>query len=251
VRGRAAPARGALSLRLRDVDLADVFFVLHLLTRQGFLVDEDVRGRVSVDAADVALDDVIALLGKAGVIVSPAGPLRRVSRAGGRPLLPSLSGEGTPVTFALKRAPIADVLSVLADADPSLPPPPRTVAGRLSLWAAEAHVSDVRAAVLLALHADGAPSGGGDSPPAAPPPPPERRLVVRADELSMSEFQLAGVASAGEGWIAFAYAPTGALNAYRRGDRVAGGTATEVNSTDILITTEEGPLRIPLPDPGR
>jgi len=249
-RGQPPPARGPLSLRLRDVDLADVFFVLHLLTRQGFLVDEDVRGRVNLDVRQVALDDVLALLARTGVAVSAPGPLRRVSRAV-RPAQPAASGEGTPVTFALKRAPVADVLTVLADADPSLPPPPRSATGRLSLWATEAHVGDVRAAVLQAVRSEASPSGDADPPPASPPIPSERRLLVRADELSVNEFQLAGVASSGEAWIAFAYAPTGALNAYRRGDHLADGVASEVNSTDVLITTEEGPLRIPLPDPGR
>jgi hypothetical protein len=87
--------------------------------------------------------------------------------------------------------------------------------------------------------------------PPPTPPPAERRLLVRADELAVSEFQLAGVASAGEGWTAFAYAPTGVLNAYRRGDRLADGTTGEVQSTDVLIATEEGPLRVLLPDPAR
>jgi hypothetical protein len=103
-RGRPpAPARGALSLRLRDMDLADVFFVLHLLTGQGFLIDEDVRGRVSVEVSQVTLDDVLALLAHDGVVFSPPGPLRRVSRSAARAVLPAPTGEGTPITFALAR----------------------------------------------------------------------------------------------------------------------------------------------------
>jgi hypothetical protein len=250
-RGRAPAPSGTLSLRLRDVDVTDVFFVLHLLTRQGFLVDEEVRGRVSLDVNQVALDDVLALLAKAGIVVSPPGPLRRVSRNGTRPVLPTPTGEGTPVTFALKRAPVADVLTVIGDADPTLPPPMRATGGRLSLWATEARVVDVRAAVMQAVRPEFAASGDGDSMPARPAPPPERRLLVRSDELSVNEFQLAGVASAGEGWTAFAYAPTGVLNAYRRGDRLLDGTAAEIQSTDVLIATEDGPVRVLLPDPGR
>lgn len=250
VRGRPPAPRGTLSLRLRDMDLTDVFFVLHLLTRQGFLVDEDVRGRVSLDVNQVALDDVLLLLAKAGLAVSPPGPLRRVSRTATRAVLPAPTSEGTPITFALKRAPVADILAVIAEADPAVPPPPRAAGGRLSLWATEARLSDVRAAVLLAARPEGAASGDGDPPPSAAPPP-ERRLLVRSDELSVSEFQLAGVASAGEGWTAFAYAPTGVLNAYRRGDRLADGSTADVQSTDVMITTEEGPVRILLPDPGR
>jgi hypothetical protein len=249
-RGRLPPPRGTLTLRLRDMDITDVFFVLHLATGQGFLVDEDVRGRVSVEASQVALDDVLSLLAKAGVAVSPPGPLRRVSRTAARAILPAPTGDGTPMTFALKRASVSDVLAVIADADPSAPPPSRLTGGRLSLWAREVHLADVRAALLQAARAEGAASGDGD-PPATPPLIPERRLLVRADELSVSEFQLAGVATAGEGWTAFAYAPTGVLNAYRRGDRLADGSTAEVQSTDVTIATEEGPVRILLPDPGR
>jgi hypothetical protein len=245
-RGRAPAPRGPLSLRLRDMDLADVFFVLHLLTGQGFLVDEDVRGRVSVEVSEGTLDDVLALLARDGVVVSPPGPLRRVSRSTARAVLAAPTGEGTPITFALKRAAVGDVLAVIAEAD-AAPAPPR-VGGRISLWASEAHVADVRAAVLQMARASGAPSGDAD-PPATPST--ERRLLVRADELSMSEFQLAGLASAGQGWTAFAYAPNGVLNAYKRGDRLADGTTTDVQSTDVMITTEEGPLRIALPEPGR
>jgi hypothetical protein len=245
-RGRVPPPpRGTLSLRLRDVDLTDVFFVLHLATGQGFLVDEDVRGRVSLDATQVALDDVLALVAKSGVAVSPPGPLRRVSRTAARAILPAPTGEGTPMTFALKRAPVGDVLAVIADAEPSLPPPPRVTSGRVSLWAREVHLADVRAAVLQAT--PGTAAGGDGAAPAAPSLTPERRLLVRADELSVAEFQLAGLATAGEGWTAFAYAPTGVLSAYRRGDKLADGSTAEIQSTDVVIATEEGPVRILLP----
>jgi len=127
------------------------------------------------------------------------------------------------------------------------------VGARLSLWASEIPLADVRAAVLQATRPEGAASGDGDPPAAAATPaaPSERRLLVRADELSVSEFQLAGLASGKDGWIAFAYAPTGVLNAYRRGDRLADGSTTEIQSTDVMITTEEGGVRILLPDPGR
>jgi hypothetical protein len=248
-RARPPASRGTLSLRLRDMDLADVFFVLHLLTGQAFLVDEDVRGRVSVEVSQVALEDVLALLAREGVAVSPPGPLRRVSRSAARAVLPAATSEGTPITFAVKRAAVSDVLNVIAEADTAAPPPPRVAGGRISLWATEARVTDIRAAVLQMARPAGAPSGDGDPP--VLPPSTERRLLVRADELSVNEFQLAGVASAGQGWTAFAYAPNGVLNAYRRGDRLADGTTAEVQSTDVMITMEEGPLRIALPDPGR
>jgi hypothetical protein len=263
VRGKPPVRRGPLTLRLRDMDTADVFYVLHLLTGQAFVVDEDVRGRVSIESDGATLDDVIALIGKEGVSVSAAGPLRRVSRANGangRVAAPAPSAspaagseaeaaaESTPVTFAVKRAARGEVLAVLAEAAPEAAVA-RAAGGRISVWAAEARLADVRAAVLEATGARGAPSG--DAEPPAGETTAERRLVVRADEISVAEFQLAGVASAGEGWIAFAYAPTGVLGAYRKGDRLLDAVVGEVQSTDVLLSTEEGPLRLVLPDPGR
>ena len=44
---------------------------------------------------------------------------------------------------------------------------------------------------------------------------PEPRLALRREELTVLEFQLAGVASAGDAFVAFAYSPTGQLYAYR------------------------------------
>src|SRR4029450_5948775 len=88
-------------------------------------------------------------------------------------------------------------------------------------------------------------------PPAAPVPvaraDDEPRLSLRREELSVLEFQLAGVAAAGDAFVAFAYSPTGQLYAYRPGDRLADGQIRSVDSTDVLIETDEGPFRIPLP----
>jgi hypothetical protein len=75
----------------------------------------------------------------------------------------------------------------------------------------------------------------------------EPRLALRREELTVLEFQLAGVASAGDDFVAFAYSPTGQLYSYRAGDRLADGVVRAVESTDVLLETDEGPLRIALP----
>jgi hypothetical protein len=61
------------------------------------------------------------------------------------------------------------------------------------------------------------------------------------------EFQVAGVAAAGDSFVAFAYAPTGQLYSYRPGDRLADAVVREIQTTDVLLETEEGPLRLALP----
>jgi hypothetical protein len=251
--------KGALSLRLREVDLADVFRILHLVTSQAFIVDGDVTGRVSLDLTRLTLDEVLTALTKSGLdlSVSDPGPLRRVSAVRGK--LPSLpTPAGSPAaSFALKRAEVRDVLAVMTDMDAGLAAlGPQGFLGRVSLWAKDLPVAALRAAVLDAVGLTERMEEGrrilsrrGGSEEAVFPvagTPPERRLVLRPKDLAVLEFELAGVASSGEAWTAYAYSPTGALNAYRAGDALADGIIKSVDSTDIVIETDEGPLRLPI-----
>jgi hypothetical protein len=61
--------------------------------------------------------------------------------------------------------------------------------------------------------------------------------------------ELAGLASGGNGWIGFAYAPTGVLFSYRPGSPIFDGTVRGVESTDVTLDTTEGALRVALPPP--
>ena len=47
------------------------------------------------------------------------------------------------------------------------------------------------------------------------------------------------------------YSPAGALYSYKAGDRLADGVVSAVESTDVLLQTEEGPVRIPISVPAR
>ena len=79
----------------------------------------------------------------------------------------------------------------------------------------------------------------------------ERRLTVRPGELAVLEFNLAGVASDGRDWFAFAYSPTGQLHTYRAGDHLADAIVRSIESTDVVLETGEGLLRIALPTTGK
>ena len=91
VRGRAPtakdPGRGPLTLRLRDVDFADVFQALAALGAGGFVVHESVAGRVSVELTRATLDETLAAIRKAsGVEITDAGARAgRLHRPGRRP----------------------------------------------------------------------------------------------------------------------------------------------------------------------
>jgi hypothetical protein len=241
------PRRGRLDLRLRDIDWADVFGVLYQLTGDAFVVDPDVVGRVSVDFAGVDLEEALGLLQKAGLKFSP-GPLRRVSRLRAAAARPTLTPEAPRISLAVKRAEIRDVLAALAEVDPALAAAPRDLPGRVSIWAREFPASDLRAALVEGTASAGASPDATASPsPAAAAPP--RRLELRPDELAVEELELAGLAAVDGRWMALVYSPAGTLYTYRTGDRLADGTVGAVESTDVLLQTEEGPVRVVLPLP--
>jgi hypothetical protein len=252
-----APGKGPLTLRLRDVDFADVFRVLHLLTAQGFLVDGDVTGRVSLDLSRLGIDEALLAIERSGVDVADSGPVRRV--ASSRVASHAAPSGGAPTaSFALKRVEVRELLAVMTDMEPGLAAlGPAGSLGRVSLWARDVPVLDLRAAVLegVGLHErieegrrilERKPGSEEVLAPVAGTSP-ERRLVLGPADLAVMEFDLAGLASAGDGWIAFAYSPTGMLNAYRPGDRLADGIVKSVESTDVVIETDEGPVRFTIP----
>jgi hypothetical protein len=261
VRGRTPtakdPGRGPLTLRLRDVDFADVFQALAALGAGGFVVHESVAGRVSLEVTRATLDETLAAIRKAAAVeISDAGPVRVVSttRVALRKDAPS---GGPPAGFALKRVEVRDLLAGMADVDASLATlgPPGFL-GRVSVWTKDAPLVAVRSAVLDTVGLTERTEedrrvverrgGGGEAPVPVARAGPEPRLSLRREELTVLEFQLAGVASAGESFVAFAHAPTGQLYAYRPGDRLADGIVRAIETTDVLLETEEGPLRLPL-----
>ncbi len=251
------PGKGALSLRLRDVDVADAFRVLHLLTSQAFIIDGDVTGRVSMDLSHLTLEEVLAAFKKSGVDVSEPGPVRRVSVGRGTPRTAAAQG-GTPTaSFALKRAEVREILAVMTDIDAGLAAlGPQGSLAHVSLWAKDLPLADLRAAVLEAAGLQERFEEGrrilernpGSSDALVPVAgsPPDRRLALRPEDLAVLEFELSGLASAGDAWIAFSYAPTGALNTYQAGQRLADGIVKSVESTDVVIETDDGPLRLPI-----
>jgi hypothetical protein len=254
--------KGPLSLRLRDVDFADVFLALHHLTGATFVVGADVTGRANVELPRVTLEEALSALEKAGLVVSREGAVFRVAARRSVPPPP-----GTPAgppsdqlatgNFSLKRAEVRELLAVMAEADPGFASlGPAGSLGKVSVWARASPLGDVRAAVLKASGLSEAQEEGrrvlsritGADEAALPVAgeAPDRRLAVRPQDVAVSEFQLAGLASDGSRWIALAYAPTGALNVYRAGDRLADGSLRSAESTDVVLDTEDGPVRLPL-----
>jgi hypothetical protein len=267
--------KGPLSLRLRGVDIADVFLILHQLTRQGFLIDEDVRGRVTGDLSRVTLEEALTAIRKSGFSVSGPAPIRRVSlpvpvvrsRRSERGKKPEKAGDdlepdkdvGPTVSLLFKRADIRDVLATLAEVDASYAAlGPQGFLGRLSLWSSDIPLSRMWPVLLEASRLTEKTENGrrllernpGSNEallPVASSPPPTRRLVLEPQEMSVHEIEPVALVTSGADWRVYCYGPTGTLKSYRAGDRLADGGVRSVESTDIVLVTDEGPIRIVLP----
>ncbi len=262
VKGRAPtakdPGKGPLTLRLRDVDLADVFQALARLGFGGYVVDEAVAGRANVELTRTTLDEALTLLHKsAGLELTQTGPLRRVSltRTNTRPDLPA---GGPMASFSVKRSEVRDLLAAMAELDPSLASlgPPGFL-GRVSVFTRDTPLLALRTVVLesagLSERSEEGRrllerrTGASDAPAPIARSGPEPRLALEREDVSLQEFSLAGVGSAGQGFVAFAYSPTGQLNAYAPGDQLADAVVRSVDADQVVLETAEGPLPLGLP----
>jgi hypothetical protein len=263
VRGREPsakdPGHGPITLRLRDVDLADVFQALAAAGGGDYVVDEGVVGRASVEVKGATLDETLAALRKAaGLEIADSGPVRRVSLAKttAKPAAAAAT-PGAPASFTAKRAEVRDLLAAMADADATLASlgPPGYL-GRVSVWTKGAPLGAVRAAVLDAAALTERTeedrrilekrTGGGDAPVPVARAGREPRLAMSPADLMVRELDLAGLASGGDGFVALAYSPAGELFTYRAGDRLFDAVVRAVDANEILLDTEEGPLRVAL-----
>jgi hypothetical protein len=161
--------------------------------------------------------------------------------------------------LALKRAEVREVLATMAEIEPSYAAlGPQGSLGRVSLWVGDLPLPDVWGAVTQAAQLkerfeDGRrllernPDTAEALVPVASSEPDAPRLALRPGELTAGELGLVALATAADGWRAYAYTPTGTLVTYRKGDRLSDGVVGDIESTDVTLDTEEGPVRVLLP----
>ena len=260
VGAKVKTAPGPLTIRARDIDAADLFFILHELSGHAFVVEESVRRRLDVELIGVTFEEALAALQRAGIFVG-TGHVRRVSTS---PLPAGSADVGPPlpddvrVSLSLKRASVRDIIGIVAQAEPgqaaSAPP---GLLGHVSVWARAVDVRALRARVLEAAglsetvadgkrvvhRAHGPTDGAVPILPAASP----RRLLLHAGDLSPDDFELAALAGDAGAWRAFAYSPAGSLHRYLPGDRLIDGTVRSVEPTAVIIETDDGTVWARLP----
>ncbi len=248
--------QGGLSLRAVDADLADVAAMIEALSREPFVVAEDVRGRVNVDFAGPSLDDAIRALPVQAERVGSVRLLRSTAAAG--LAAPIADAEDAPapgrLSLRAKRARGEEVLAAMAEAEPAYAALGPAGLSRVSVFAREALIGDVRRAVLAALGLEETReenarvlkfrgTGGEVGPVAATT---AARVVFRARDLTVEEMALAGIGKSADELVAFVYAPLGEIVALRLGDTLADGVIAGLDANGVLIDTAEGPVRISL-----
>ena len=250
-------ALGGVSLRAVDTDLVDVAAMMESLTREPFVVAEDVRGRVHIDFAGPSLEDALKtlpvradLVGSVHLLRSPQSP----------DLIAAVPGEATPTgRFAMraKRLRGEEVLSAIAEAEPTYAALGPAALPRLSIFARDTSIEDIRRAAIAALRLEETREDNvrvlrflgrtGEVGPIAATV--LGRVLFRARDLTVNELTLAGIGRSGDEFVAFAYSPLGEIVALRLGDTLADGMIAAMDSNGILIDSSEGPVRISLAIP--
>ena len=158
------------------------------------------------------------------------------------------------LSLRAKRTRGEDVLSAIAEAEPafvSVGPPGLS---KLSVFAREAPIAQLRRAVLAALHLEEVREDGvrvlrSPTRPGEPGPitaSPNGRVFFRARDLAVDEMALAGIGRSGDESVAFVYSPLGEIVALRVGDVLADGAIAAIDANAALVDTAEGPVRISL-----
>ena len=229
-------------LRLRDVDVVDLFFVINDLLPENFIVDDDVTGRITLDvSATASVDDVLRAIATTGVVIG-SPPLRRVSRKAST-TTPSRATNGPPLSLVLRKANVTDVLCLLREVMQKEITMPAGVKRRVSIFA-----FDVPADLVLdALHPR---STAGSVNPCERPGAPASRLARHRfsfESLEIAEVRLAGIAQVGETWKAYARVPGKGVMALAPDQRLFDGVVKSIGPNGVtFLSDSKGEKRVAL-----
>jgi hypothetical protein len=262
LRGEGAGG-GTLTLRLRDVDLVDVYRALHELTAQSFIVDEAVQGRVSVELTRVTLEEALAAVEKSGLASATTGPLRRVGRGRGRPAPPRREpGGGEPMSVVFKDGDVQDVLRLMADVSGIEVRRPEGELGTISMFATDqpwdalfwmvldsASLRGRREGPRIVVERDpeaaGTPRRASPSPASgARPRAPNPHLVA----IEAAELSLVGLVSSGTQWRALIRTPSAQLYFATKAQTGWDFKVDAVDAESLILRMGDGATRrLPLP----
>jgi hypothetical protein len=256
-RGRIA-ARGTdakgLTLRLRGVEVPDLFRVLHTVTPLGFVVDGDVDGRVDVDYERASLDEAFGAMKAAG-IVGQVGALIRVSNSvSGVAVEPPKSDHtGHPVSLDLKDADIRDLFAMFGMISGLRFEVPAGVDRRMSVFAQEQPWDRVVDAVTdsagLRYRIEGDRVLLEEKSPRRPVAraPAAGRHPREARKVAVEDLQPAGAALVDGTWQAYAYGPGRVLWTLSPGARFLDGEVNAVTASAVTFDAGGKVVEVKLP----
>jgi len=249
IRGKDA---SGITLKLRNIDLAHVFYPLHAVPEASFVVDSDVEGVVSLDIENATLDQLLVALKSSGVAIGPP-PLRRVSRATKviPPITETFTGE--PVSLSFQGADLRAVLCIFSQIS-GLEVHAAAGLDRTSTIFARDTEWDRAFAGLLSAHDLGyvlrenrilvgprqlklessalvnvceSTSSSGRDPLA----------VLTLERLDPSDLELVGMTRVGGVWKAYVYLPSRRLHVVAPGQQLFEATVQSVSEKGVTITT--------------
>ena len=206
VRVAARGSGGNVTMHLRAVDAADVFFALNAATKQAFIVDGSVRGRVDADFENATMTEALAALKSAGI-----APIA----------LPSGNYSGEPISISVHDADVRDVVAMLQQiSGKTLSPPP---AGRVTIFATDEPWDRLLAGIMA--------SRQSKAETAAHP----QWSNIDPSDLRAGDLTPAGVARNAEGWIGFAYAPGGRMYLLQPNTTLVGVRIGAIDATGVTL----------------
>jgi hypothetical protein len=234
-RGAASTDDNAFSLRLRNLDLVDVFFLLNDLIAENFVIDQDVKGRIDLDVLEGAtVHDALSAVSSAGVVIGPR-PLRRVSR--GKPSVSSAqrpSSGGEPISISMRDVDLASILCLLAGVSGHEIRMPREQQRRVSLFATELPAGDALDQLVppSSTTAVNACELSGDSGSRL------SKQHLKLEQLGVADLRIAGLARVGDTWRAYVYAPTRRVIPLEPGQRLFDGSVKSIGPKGVTFTSD-------------
>jgi hypothetical protein len=241
-RGPASTDDKSFFLRLRNVDLVDVFFVINDLAAENFVVDQDVKGRVDLDIfQEATLEDALSALRGEGLVIG-SRPLRRVSRATPAVALADKPASGDPINVSVRNAEIADILCLLGNVTKRELSVPRGLHGRVSVFATELPAVAILEELLPKS------SDATMNPCSLERKPLSRFSMHRLtfEQMAADDLRIAGIAHVGDVWKVYADVPTIGLMPLEAEQRLFDGSVKSIGPKGVTVASRtKGVIDIP------
>jgi hypothetical protein len=253
---------GNLTLHLRDINIADLFYVLNAISpSDGFIVEPDLKGRVIADLENVTVAEALEAMRKSGAAFIGPGPLHRVCRTDcGAPSATSDKYAGEPISLTLRDADVIDILRTFEQITGLTISVPRELTGRISIFAQDTPWDRLFDGIVSAFHltyaiekthvtigrgaistSDAAKAHGSAY---------RRRWSEIRDvyRVASDDLHLAAIAGADGKWTAYAYAPGSSrtLLPLKPGGKLLDGTITAISATGVTMISGKT-VGLPIP----